>query len=61
MYRQPSFRSEKITAWRDGSVMTLTGGSVPAGNYLWIEVVDPKGRLGWILDEYLIRLARPPL
>jgi uncharacterized hydrophobic protein (TIGR00271 family) len=58
MYRQPSFRSEKITAWRDGTVMTLTGGSVEAGNYLWIEVVDPKGRLGWILDEYLIRLAR---
>ncbi len=60
MYRDATFRSEKITAWRDGTVMILTGESVRTGNYIWIEVVDPKGRLGWIIDDYLIRLARPP-
>ncbi len=59
MYRQPTFRSNKITAWRDGTVMILTGGTVQDDRYLWIEVVDPKGRLGWIIDDFLVRLARP--
>lgn len=60
MYRDATFRSEKIRAWSDGSVMILTGESVRADNYRWIGVVDPKGRLGWIIDAYLIPLARRP-
>jgi hypothetical protein len=60
MYRQPGLKGGKITAWRDGTVLTLTGGQVEADGYLWIEVIDPKGRLGWIPDQYLIRLGRSP-
>jgi hypothetical protein len=60
MYRQPRLDGGKIRAWRDGSVMTLAGRLVEADGYVWIQVIDPKGRLGWIPDRYLIRIARPP-
>lgn len=60
MYRQPGLDGGKIRAWRDGTVMTLAGGLVEADGHVWIQVIDPKGRLGWIPDRYLIRLARPP-
>lgn len=60
MYRQPSLHGGKIGAWRDGAVMTVADGPVEAGGYLWIQVIDPKGRLGWIPDRYLIYLGRPP-
>jgi uncharacterized hydrophobic protein (TIGR00271 family) len=59
MYRQPGLKGGKITAWRDGTVMTLTGLQAQADGYTWIEVIDPKSRLGWIPDLYLIRLNRP--
>ena len=59
MYRQPGLGGGKIVAWRDGAVMILTGGQAEADGYFWLEVVDPKGRLGWIPDLYLIRLQRP--
>jgi hypothetical protein len=60
MYRQPGLKGGKIIAWRDGTVMTVIGGPVEADGYVWIQVVDPKGRLGWIPDRYIIRLAYPP-
>ncbi len=60
MYRQPGLKGGKIAAWRDGTVMTVIGGPVEAAGYVWIQVVDPKGRLGWIPDRYLIRLAYSP-
>lgn len=60
MYRQPGLQGGKITAWRDGTVMIIAGGPVPADGYVWIQVIDPKGRLGWIPERYLIRLGRPP-
>lgn len=60
MYRQPGLKGVKIAAWRDGTVMTVIGGPVEADGYVWIQVVDPKGRLGWIPDRYLIRLAYSP-
>lgn len=60
MFRQPSLAGGKIGAWRDGAVMTVAGGPVEADGYLWIQVIDPKGRLGWIPDRYLIYLGRPP-
>jgi hypothetical protein len=60
MYRLPSLQGGKIGALRDGTVMTVTGEQVEADGYLWIQVIDPRGRLGWIPDRYLIYLARPP-
>ncbi|MGD2206033.1 MAG: DUF389 domain-containing protein, partial [Anaerolineae bacterium] len=60
MYRQPGLKGGKVQAWRDGTVLTLTGEQAEADGYLWIGVIDPKGRLGWIPDRYLIRLGRPP-
>jgi hypothetical protein len=60
MYREPGLAGGKIRAWRDATVMTLSGGPVDTDGYTWIEVVDPKGRVGWIPERYLIRLSRPP-
>jgi uncharacterized hydrophobic protein (TIGR00271 family) len=60
MYRTPGFDGGKITAWRDGAVMTIAGEQVEANGYLWIQIIDPKGRLGWIPDRYLIYLGRSP-
>jgi uncharacterized hydrophobic protein (TIGR00271 family) len=59
MYRQPGLKGGKITAWRDGTVMIVVGGPAEGDGYVWIEVIDPKGRVGWIPDRYLIRLGRP--
>jgi hypothetical protein len=60
MYRQPGLAGGKIVAWRDGTVMSLVGQTARADGYLWLHVLDPKGRLGWIPDEYLIPLGRAP-
>jgi len=59
MYRQAGLKSGKIGALRDGTVLTITGGPVETDGYAWIEVVDPRGRVGWIPDRYLVRLVRP--
>jgi hypothetical protein len=59
MYRQPGFQGGKIMAWRDGTVMIIAGESVEADGYVWIQVIDPKGRLGWIPERYLILRGRP--
>jgi hypothetical protein len=60
MYRGPGLNSGKIQAWRDGTVMVLTGEEALADGYRWIQVMDPKDRLGWIPDPYLILLGRWP-
>jgi hypothetical protein len=60
MFRLPNLQGGKIAAWRDGTVMTVTGEPVRADGYLWIQVIDSRGRLGWIPDRYLIYLVRPP-
>jgi len=60
MYRQPKLQGGKITAWRDGTQMILTGEQFEADGYLWIQVVDPKGRLGWIPEDYMIYLGFSP-
>jgi hypothetical protein len=60
MYRQPGFDGIKIAALREGAVTAVAGGPVEANGYVWIQVVDSRGRLGWIPDRYLIYLGRPP-
>jgi uncharacterized hydrophobic protein (TIGR00271 family) len=60
MYRQPGLGGGKIIAWRDGTVMTIVGEPLAADGYVWIQVIDPRGRLGWIPDRYLIRLGNLP-
>jgi hypothetical protein len=60
MYRRPGLSGGKITAWRDGTMLTVSGGPVEADGYTWIEVIDPKGRLGWIPDRYLLYYGQPP-
>jgi hypothetical protein len=57
MYRQPRLSGGKITAWRDGTRVVLSGQQVEADGYTWIEVVDPKGRVGWIPALYLVRVG----
>ena len=56
MYRQPGLAGDKIAAWRDGTVLTVTGEPVEAHGYTWLQVLDPRGRLGWIPERYLLRL-----
>jgi hypothetical protein len=60
MFRQPRLQAGKIVAWRDGTTMIVAGGPVEADGYIWIQVIDPVGRLGWIPDRYLVYLGRPP-
>jgi uncharacterized hydrophobic protein (TIGR00271 family) len=59
MYRQPGLTGGKITAWKDGTPLTETGRQVDADGYTWVEVIDPKGHLGWIPRRHLIRLDEP--
>jgi uncharacterized hydrophobic protein (TIGR00271 family) len=60
MYRQPGLQGGKIGALRDGTLLTVAGGPVVADRYTWIQVIDPRGRLGWIPERYMITLGRPP-
>ncbi len=59
MYRRPGLGGGKIGAWRDGTVLILGNGLVETNGYVWREVIDPKGRVGWIPESYLIDLRRP--
>jgi uncharacterized hydrophobic protein (TIGR00271 family) len=58
MYRDPGLDSTKIRAWHEGARMVIVGGPVPLDGYLWIQVVDPQGTLGWIPDVYLVSVRR---
>jgi len=60
MYRQPGLDGVKIAALREGARITVTGGPVSADGYIWIQVIDGKGRIGWIPERYLIYLVRSP-
>jgi uncharacterized hydrophobic protein (TIGR00271 family) len=60
MYREPGFDGGKIAALREGALTILVGGQVEADGYTWIEVMDSRGRVGWIPEQYLIYLGRPP-
>jgi hypothetical protein len=59
MYREPGLQGGKIGALRDGTVLTVAGDPVEADGYTWIQVIDPRGRLGWIPERYLIYMGRP--
>ncbi len=54
MYRAPGLDGLKIRAWSDRTKMIVVGGPVEADGYVWIQVVDPRGYVGWIPDLYLI-------
>jgi hypothetical protein len=54
MYRYPGRNGLKIRAWSDGIKMIVVGGPVDADGYVWIQVVDRRGYVGWIPDLYLI-------
>jgi hypothetical protein len=60
MYRQPGLGGGKIMPWRDGTVMSVVGGPTSVDGYDWIQVIDPRGRLGWIPERFLLYLGRPP-
>ncbi|HNS50013.1 MAG TPA: DUF389 domain-containing protein [Anaerolineae bacterium] len=59
MYAQPGLKGGKIGALRDGTRLVLTGAEVAADGYTWIEGIDPRGRLGWVPERYLVRPAGP--
>ena len=54
MYRNPGLAGSKIRALPDGTKTTIVGGPVEADGYVWIQVVDPRGYVGWIPELYLI-------
>jgi len=60
MYRQPELGGDKIAALREGALTTVIGGAVEADGTVWIQVMDRKGRVGWIPKRYLLYLERPP-
>jgi hypothetical protein len=53
-YRQPGLGGGKIGALRDGTRLVVVGGPVEADGYTWIQVVDRRGRLGWVPERYLV-------
>jgi len=59
MYKAPGLRGGKIGALRDGTRLTLSGGRAEADGYVWIEAIDPRERIGWIPERYLVGLAAP--
>jgi len=54
VYRQPGLGGGKIRALRDGTRLVVVGEPVEADGYTWIQVIDPKGRLGWVPERYLV-------
>jgi hypothetical protein len=59
MHRGPSLASANIGALREGArVRAVAGAPTPmADGYTWIQVVDRRGRVGWIPLRYLVSLA----
>jgi uncharacterized hydrophobic protein (TIGR00271 family) len=53
-YRQPGLGGGKIGALRDGTRLVVVGGPVEADGYRWIQVIDPRRRLGWLPERYLV-------
>jgi uncharacterized hydrophobic protein (TIGR00271 family) len=54
MYRAPGLASGKIGALRDGTRLVLVGGPFEMDGYIWIQVIDPRQRVGWVPEQYLI-------
>jgi hypothetical protein len=54
IYRQPGLGGGKIGALRDGTRLVVAGGPVETDGYTWIQVIDPRGRLGWLPERYLV-------
>ena len=52
--RDPRLDAPTLTALRDGVVVQLTGRSVEADGFTWLEVVMPDGRVGWIAEPFLV-------
>ncbi len=57
MYRQPGLAGGKIGALRDGTAVHVIGGPVKANGYDWIQITDPRNRVGWVPDRYLVRFS----
>jgi hypothetical protein len=53
-YRRPGLGGGKIGALRDGTRLVVVGGPVEADGYTWIQVIDRRGRVGWLPERYLV-------
>jgi len=61
MRQGPGLGSPKIGALREGAPLTIAAAApVEADGYVWVPVIDGRGRLGWIPQRYLVYLAHPP-
>lgn len=47
--------SDTWIAWRDGTPLTLTGAEADGDGVHWYQARDPKGDVGWIPAQYVIR------
>lgn len=47
--------SDTWIAWRDGTPLTLTGAEADGDGQHWYQVKDPKGDVGWMPAQYVIR------
>ncbi len=52
--RDPQPDAPRITALRDGAVVQATGQRVESDGFVWLEVVIPDGRVGWIAEPFLV-------
>ena len=61
MRQGPGLGSPKIGALRESAPLTIvTAAPVEADGYIWVQVIDSRGRLGWLPQRYLAYMARPP-
>lgn len=47
--------SDKWVVWRDGTPLTPTGAEADGDGQHWLQVRDPRGDVGWIPAQYVVR------
>jgi uncharacterized hydrophobic protein (TIGR00271 family) len=58
LYQSPG--GPVIGILEEGQVVTVLYRRLEYDNMIWVEVMDPEGRIGWILEIYLVRTTATP-
>lgn len=58
LYQRPG--GPVIGILEEGQVVTVLYRRLEYDNMMWVEVMDPEGRIGWILEIYLVRTTSTP-
>jgi hypothetical protein len=53
MRAEPSTSSDIVATLDTGAVLTVTGGPQEGENYVWWNVVDDQGNVGWVAEQFI--------